>query len=177
MTQSSFAEIFEKVDKVPGWFYRNQAEFLYPFACKAKRVFEIGTYVGRSTLFWALCNSEAEIITCDNVSGDPMGNIPSGTSIDLNIVKQGNILAIHEHSHALVDRFNLPIDLLFLDGGHDFQSLCQDIDDWIPKTKGIVVCHDYMDVWPTVKQAVDYKLRGKYEILTDQFGLFVCKTV
>lgn len=169
-------EIIEKVDRVQGWFFRPQMEFLYPYACKAKRVFEIGTYAGRSTLFWTLCNPKAEIITVDNCVGDPLGNVTSGTSIDPNIVKKGNILAIHEHSHALVNRFNLPIDILFVDGSHDFDSLCQDLDDWLPKTNGIVVCHDYMDVWPTVKQAVDFKLRGKYEILTDQFGLFVIKT-
>ena len=146
--------------------------FLYPYACKAKNIFEIGTFAGRSTLFWTLSNPDAQIVTVDNCVGDPMGNVKEGTSIDPEIVKEGKILAIHEHSHSLVTRYNLPIDLCFIDGAHDFQSLSQDIDDWLPKTKGVLVCHDYMDVWPTVKQACDYKLRGKYELLTDQFGLF-----
>lgn len=169
----SLEEIIKLVEPVPGWFYPDQMTFLYPYACKAKNIFEIGTYAGRSTKFWALCNPDANITTVDLVVGDPMGNVPAGTSIDPEIVKMGNIVSIHEHSHALVNRYNAPIDLLFIDGAHDYQSVCQDIDDWLPKTHGIVVCHDYMDVWPTVKQAVDYKLRGKYELLTDQFGLFV----
>lgn len=173
----SLDEIIQKVSPVAGWFYEDQMRFLYPYAKQSQNIFEIGTFAGRSTLFWTLCNPDAQIITTDLVVGDPMGNVPAGTSINTDIVRTGKILSIHEHSHHLVSRFNLPIDLLFIDGAHDYNSVCQDIGDWLPKVSrgGIVVMHDYMDVWPTVKKACDDTLRGKYELLTDQYGLFVVR--
>jgi predicted O-methyltransferase YrrM len=164
-------EILEQVEKIPGWFYPDQMEFLYPYAQKARNIFEIGTYAGKSTLFWALCNPEASIVTTDTCIGVPSNGI-TGLSILPCVVGVGKIIALKEDSHELVKRYNQPIDLIFVDGGHKYADVCQDITDWLPKVKGIMVVHDYMDVWPEIKQACDNCLRGKYELLTDQFGLF-----
>lgn len=169
-------EIISEVDKIPGWFFRPQMEFLYPYAQRANNIFEIGTYRGRSTLFWILANPDARVMTVDNCIGDPMGNVAPGTSIDPSIPIRGNVVAIHDDVHTLSERFNWPIDFLFIDGSHFYYDLCRDIDDWVPKTHGVVVVHDYMDVWPTVKKGCDDKLRGKYELITDQYGLFVVRT-
>ena len=168
-------EIIKVVDQVPGWFYDYQMKFLHPYAQKALNILEIGTFKGRSTLFWSLCNPKAEIITIDNYVGDPMGNVGPGTMIDPYIVKRGNILPVNIDSHVLAGWFNPKIDLLFIDGAHDYFSLCQDIDDWVPKTNGLVVCHDYMDVWPTVKKACDDMLRDKFELVDDTHDMFVVR--
>lgn len=173
MPDLQLQQIIERVDKIPGWLYHDQMEFLYPLAQKANKIFEIGTFAGKSTLFWTLSNPEAEIITTDLCVGVHGNGIPP-TTILPEVVKSGKIIALHEDSHELVKRFNIPMDIVFVDGDHSYSAVCRDITDWLPKTK-ILVCHDYMDVWPEVKQACDNCLRGKYELLTDQFGLFVVK--
>ena len=177
MADYSLAEIIDLVSQVPGWFYDYQMEFLYPYAQKATNVLEIGTFKGRSTLFWSLCNPKAEIITIDNYVGDPMGNVGPGTMIDPYIVKRGNILPVNIDSHVLAGWFHHDIDLLFIDGGHDYDSLTQDINDWYSKVNehGLIVCHDYMDVWPTVKKACDDNLRGKFELVDDTHDMFVVR--
>lgn len=167
-------DIFDQVDKIPGWFFKDQMEFLYPYACKARNVFEIGTYAGKSTLFWALCNPEASIVTTDTCIGVPSNGI-TGLSILPEVVAQGKIIALKEDSHELVKRYNQPIDLIFIDGSHYYADVCRDITDWLPKVHGIMVCHDYQNEWPETKQACDNCLRGKYELLTDQYGLFVVR--
>jgi len=167
-------EIIERVNKIPGWFFDSQMRFLYPYAQQANDILEIGTYAGKSTLFWSLCNPNARIVTVDNCIGVPSNGI-TGATILPEVVNSGNIIAIKENSHDLSKRYTQPIDLAFIDGGHEYADSCQDITDWIPKVKGLLVCHDYMDTWSTVKQACNNCLRGKYELITDQFDLFVVK--
>lgn len=169
-------EVIERVNKIPGWFYENQMTFLYPYAQKAENILEIGTYAGKSTLFWALCNPDARIITTDTCIGVPANGI-TGLSILPQVVAQGQIVALKENSHELAKRFNQPIDLLFIDGGHEYAAVCQDITDWLPKVKGIIVMHDYMDAWPGIKQAVDNCLRGKVEIISTENDLFIAKSI
>jgi len=174
MQELQFQQILERVDKIPGWFYQNQMEFLFPYAQKATNVFEIGTYAGRSTLFWTLCNPDANIITTDTCIGVPSNGIP-GVEILPEVVNAGKIIALKEDSHELVKRYNQPIDLFFLDGSHKYADVCRDITDWLPKVNGIFVCHDYMDVWAEIKQACDNCLRGKFELIDDKHDMFVVK--
>lgn len=164
-----FLEIVERVDQVEGWFSKEQMEILYPFAQKAKNVMEIGTYAGRSTLFWALSNPKANIVTVDRCIGAP--GFPS-KYISPEIVKEGKIIAIHEDSYNLSARFNWPIDLLFIDGGHDYLDVSRDIEHWSPKVKGIIVMHDYPS-WPGIKQAVEEKLLNKVNIIDDSHDMLV----
>ena len=51
------------------------------------------------------------------------------------------------------------IDFVFIDGSHDFASVCNDIRAWLPKIRwgGTLAGHDYLGAWPGVKHAVrDY---------------------
>jgi len=172
MPKLQLQQIIEEVEKVPGWFYENQMRFLYPYALKAKNIFEIGTYAGKSTLFWALSNPDANIVTTDTCIGVPANGI-TGLSILPEVVSAGKIIALKENSHELVKRYNQPIDLLFIDGGHKYADVCQDITDWLPKVEGVIAVHDYMDAWPEIKQAVDNCLRGEVELISDADDLFV----
>ena len=174
MPDLQLQHIIEKVEKIPGWFYPNQMEFLFPYALKAKNILEIGTYAGKSTLFWTLSNPEATIVTTDTCIGVPANGI-TGLSILPEVVSAGKIIALKEDSHELAKRFNFPIDLLFIDGSHKYSDVCRDITDWLPKLKGIIVVHDYMDAWPEIKQAVDNCLRGKIELISDKNDLFVAR--
>jgi hypothetical protein len=65
------------------------------------------------------------------------------------------VIAMKGDSHELARRHNQLIDLPFLVGAHEYASVCQDITDWVSKITGIAFCHDYKEVWPTVKQSCD----------------------
>lgn len=167
-----FLEIAEEVEKVEGWFSREQMEVIYPFAKLAKNVVEIGTYAGRSTLFWALCNPEATIITIDRCIGAP--GFPM-RFISEETVKRGKILAIHGDSYNVSKRFNLPIDFLFIDGGHHYLDCSQDIVNWLPKLDGVIAVHDYPS-WPGVKEAVETHLKEEVILINDNHDMFVGRT-
>lgn len=49
------------------------------------------------------------------------------------------------------------IDLVFIDGNHDYAHVKQDIQHWSAKVRpgGIISGHDYNDLFPGVVQAVD----------------------
>ena len=49
------------------------------------------------------------------------------------------------------------LDFVFIDGDHTHDAVVRDIEAWLPKVKpeGVFGGHDYVDVWPGVKRAVD----------------------
>ena len=62
----TFDNIFKKVDEIDGWFSHAQMEMLYDYVKEAKGYFlEIGTYRGRSTMFFRLVNKDIDIVTVD----------------------------------------------------------------------------------------------------------------
>lgn len=49
------------------------------------------------------------------------------------------------------------LDMVFVDAGHDYASVRDDLADWIPKLRpgGLLLCDDYEMQWPGVVQAVN----------------------
>lgn len=61
-----------------------------------------------------------------------------------------------------------PVDLVFVDGGHQYHEAKGDITIWLPHIKpgGIMAIHDYekrVKVWHGVNKAVKELIIGKYE--------------
>lgn len=56
------------------------------------------------------------------------------------------------------------LDLVFIDGAHDYDSVMQDIATWRKKTRkgGMLSGHDFQRNFPGVMRAVDESLKGKY---------------
>lgn len=54
-------------------------------------------------------------------------------------------------------RWPFPVDLIFIDGNHSYESCRKDIAAWTPHVRpgGILCGHDYCDACPGVKRAVD----------------------
>jgi len=53
--------------------------------------------------------------------------------------------------------WNIPLDLVFVDGCHNQEGVGRDIKAWAPHVKamGLLVFHDYDHVWPGVTNTVD----------------------
>ena len=49
------------------------------------------------------------------------------------------------------------VDLVYIDGSHEFVDVCNDIKAWKPKIKndGVISGHDFGAGWPEVKRAVE----------------------
>ena len=62
------------------------------------------------------------------------------------------------------------LDFVLIDGAHDYTSVCNDIEAWLPKVKsgGVLAGDDWP--YPGIQAAVRKKLEGKYsiEIIWDQ---------
>lgn len=49
-------------------------------------------------------------------------------------------------------------DLIFIDADHSFEAISLDIDNWLPKSKGVICGHDYL-TWKSVTDAVNSKFK------------------
>lgn len=56
------------------------------------------------------------------------------------------------------------VDLVFIDGNHDYDAVKEDIATWRKKVRkgGILSGHDFQRDFPGVMRAVDESLKGKY---------------
>lgn len=61
------------------------------------------------------------------------------------------------------------LDFVFIDAGHSYASVKQDIESWLPKLKhgSILAGHDYNNGWPGVNRAVNEKFK-KHNILSKE---------
>jgi methyltransferase family protein len=58
-------------------------------------------------------------------------------------------MSTHEASLRIPDK---SLDFVFIDASHDYKSVKQDIEDWAPKVKGMLLGHDFHR--ESVKKAV-----------------------
>lgn len=160
-----YSEIIERTSSIQGYFDQSRMEILYPLIKGLPRgalLVEIGTFHGKSTLFFRLANPEILIITIDVFA--PHEKVPRlgrhiyANNIDSNVLKEGNIFSIKGDSREIVKGFNLPIDCLFIDGHHLYGFVKADIENWTPfiRKRRIVIFDDYgAKEHQGVKQAVD----------------------
>lgn len=49
------------------------------------------------------------------------------------------------------------LDFAFVDASHEYESVAQDIDDWLPKVRSMLLGHDWLN--PDVKRAVTERFK------------------
>jgi len=131
---------------------------------------EIGSYAGESALILA-ASGKLSRLTCIDPWNDRTGEL-HGIHEDFTIIEAAFDAAIaHEpiirklkaHSVDAAATFaNHSLDLVYIDGAHDLDSVRADIRAWRPKLKtgGYMAGHDYFWRFPGVLQAV-YEELGK----------------
>lgn len=161
MDYNKMDEILYRVGKIKGWFSGKNCQFCQPFIEKIRPeglLVELGTYCGKSTLFFRLINPQIRILTidiCEKVSwADP--SIPA-EKVSPEVLKHGSIFQVVGDSSEVVKSFNWPIDLLFIDRIHTYWGVSEDIRLWTPfvKPDGVVLFHDYSVGYPGTIKAVD----------------------
>lgn len=141
-----------------GWMSPAELTWLGEQAAKMQTVVEIGSLRGRSS--YALTKSCPGTVYCIdpwNDAGWIAWNDAVGSVFD-------NVVPIRAASPAAADLVPDRVDMVFIDGAHDYDSVAADIECWLPKTNVLLCGHDYPPdsevgedgrAYPDVKRAVD----------------------
>src|SRR5256884_7036404 len=132
---------------VPGWLTDEEGEALYDLAraCTGKGVIvEIGSWKGKSTVCLGLGSKEGAPLPIYAV--DPHADYRFG-DFKTNVERAGIadlVRPIASLSQPAADDFDEPIELLFVDGSHEYDLVLEDFEKWVPKVVegGWIAFHD-----------------------------------
>jgi hypothetical protein len=155
---------------------------------KPRKMLEIGSYKGESTLMFAASGIFDEIHCIDPHSGyeeanelfgEDWDNVQSDFFTNTRMFKD-KIVYHQDYSYNLANTFaTSEFDFIYIDGSHEYNDVIRDISDYASKTSLIIAGHDYGNAHYGVTQAVNeyfgkpykryadsswmvYKKRGKY---------------
>ncbi|GIV15309.1 MAG: hypothetical protein KatS3mg022_0744 [Armatimonadota bacterium] len=151
-------ELLALTSSVEGWLTVEEGELLYRLAqaCAGKGVIvEIGSFKGKSTIWLAkgsLAGAGAKVVAIDPHTGSVehrRGDQPVWTYTEFlaNLRRAGVeevVTPIVATSAEAAERFDQPVELLFIDGDHRYEMVRQDFDLWFPKLLegGYLLMHD-----------------------------------
>ena len=178
----TFDNIFKKVDEIDGWFSHAQMEMLYDYVKEAKGYFlEIGTYRGRSTMFFRLVNKDIDIVTVDCMNykwgkPDPNGVKLENKPIDQRVYALGNIIQIIGGSSYVSKFLNLKFGIIFIDGDHTYEGAVKDILAWKDSLVSgrLMIFHDYdrVGVYKAVHELLE---TGDYNLIDRECSMAILR--
>jgi len=145
---------------IEGWMNDTDLLWLFDAAKEMENVVEIGSWKGRST-HALLSGCKGTVYAVDHflgssnepeahaeakardISQDFMKNV--GSFKNLKVLKMGSADAVKQFEDNSVD-------MVFIDAGHTYEEVLNDIKLWLPKTKKIICGHDRRH--PPVKKAL-----------------------
>jgi MMP 1-O-methyltransferase len=141
------AEVKPLIADIPGWLTDEEGEALYELArgCRGDGVIvEIGSWKGKSTVCLGLGSRAGKAVPVYAV--DPHADYRFG-DFKTNVERAGIaglVRPIASLSQAAADGFDEPIELLFVDGSHEYDLVLDDFEKWVPKVVegGWVAFHD-----------------------------------
>lgn len=158
--------------QIAGWFSYPEQLFMYEAGKNMESAIELGSWKGKST--HALCSSGCPDVTAiDTWAGsefEPEAHAEAKTgSVEAEFRKNlkdfPNLKIIKaDINEAVKDIPDKSVDMVFIDAGHTYEEVKNDILKWKDKAKILLCGHDYVSGWPGVKQAVDELLGGPDEL-------------
>jgi predicted O-methyltransferase YrrM len=155
---------------IEGWFdFSNLYAFIVSSFEKGKFV-EIGSWLGKSSAFMAVeiknSNKNIDFYCVDTWRGS------SEHELDERIINDSlfnsfleNTKPVKEYikpirkssEEASKDFEDNSLDFIFIDAGHSYEDVKNDLEKWYPKLKenGIIAGHDFSQAWPGVIMAVN----------------------
>jgi len=131
---------------VPGWLTDEEGEALYELARACTgigAIVEIGSFKGKSTICLGLGSKAGASLPIHAI--DPhQERFPE---FEANVERAGIaelVRPIPSLSQVAADNFHEPIELLFVDGSHEYDLVLEDFEKWVPKVVdgGWVAFHD-----------------------------------
>ena len=149
-------------NSIDGWMFPAELTWLYETAKRMLNIAEIGCWKGRS------------VYAIDHWQGSEDGPGVSREAAAAAFVEFGRNcgdfrnLRMIERDSVAASRFfgDGELDMVFIDGAHDYVSVLCDLLSWIPKTRVMIAGHDYCSSWPGVVQAVEevFTVRRNVEV-------------
>lgn len=135
-----------------GWMSPPELEWLRLQASRMESVVEIGCLHGRSSFALATgCKGTVYCIDPWNDDGFASWSKSVGDVFD-------NVIGIQLPSPEAAANVPDKVDMVFIDGAHDYDSVVADITCWLPKTNVLLCGHDYISEnagFPDVATAVN----------------------
>ena len=170
-------------DKIQGWFTYPKlfAAAVRHFPTQSHFV-EIGAWKGKSSAYMAVeiinSNKEIKFDCVDTFEGSEEQRNPAKNTFEPQLLEDEDYLyrTFTENMESVEGTYTAlrmtsveaakgyedeSLDFVFIDGSHDYDSVCTDIGVWFPKMKksGVMAGHDYG--WSAeVRKAVDDSFRG-----------------
>jgi predicted O-methyltransferase YrrM len=122
-----------------------ELECLLAYAREADVVVEVGCYEGKTTMDLAR-GARGRVYAIDPFFRGRLGICYGELIAKTHRRRRGvrNVEFIRGFSHEVAPKFSSPIDLLFVDADHNYESIKRDWQEWFPKVKpgGVVALHD-----------------------------------
>lgn len=159
------AHVLEVLSSVTGWLSDNEAVYLNTMAAQVQApnvIVEIGSFQGKSTIALAL-NSSVPVYAIDphHDHTDEIGGVFGSSDrarFAENIVAAGvheRVCPVNLTSNEAYSGFNHPVGLLFIDGGHNFNQVRDDVFGWGSYliAGGLLCIHDR--TWSDIERVLD----------------------
>lgn len=157
---------------IKGWFSYPEQLFIYNTGKMMESFIECGSWKGKST--HALLSSGCPKVTAiDHWKGSEFepeahAEAKSGSVFEefkKNVGHFTNLTIINaDINDAVNDIPDKSVDAVFIDAGHTYEEVKNDIKKWKGKARILLCGHDYCPGWPGVIQAVDEEFGGPDEI-------------
>lgn len=155
---SEFDSCWARAAQINGWLTRREGEFLFTAASAVRRggtIVEIGSFFGRSTVCLGLgsrAGGRARVIAVDPQFGSPKHTHllrcdDPAPHLRANLAQAGlePLVTVLQHTSQQAAPLVVgEIDLLFIDGSHEYADVALDYALWFPKLRvgGVVAFHD-----------------------------------
>lgn len=170
-------EIIDLTGNIDGFLSAKEGELLYKLAknCKGNGVIvEIGSFKGKSTIWLAQGSKAAKNIKVyaidPHTGAGEYSSLYGATSTfeefrkHIENAKVNDIVVpLRKMSEEAAREFKEPVELVFIDGAHEYELVKLDFDLWSPKLvdHGIIAFHDTV-LWPGPKAVVkEYIFKSK----------------
>ena len=149
-------------NSIPGWMSLVQLNWLYDTSKEMDSIVEIGSWKGKST-HALLSGCKGTVWAVDHFKGSWADEAhKEARERDIypdfleNVGRFKNLKVLKMSSKEAAKQFkDKSVDMVFIDGGHTYEEVKQDIEMWLPKAKKLICGHDYQG--GDVSQAVDEK--------------------
>lgn len=134
--RTNFDAVWAVADQIPGWLTRDQALMLWQAALRlapGSHIVEIGSHQGRSTVVLASAArlAGARVTAIDPfLEGRLLGGAATRNRFEVNIAHAGltdTVTLVAERSTRLRPTWTQQVDLLYIDGKHDFWTVRDDL--------------------------------------------------
>jgi hypothetical protein len=163
---------------IEGWMDNKELTFLYNFAKISRSVVEVGSWKGRST-HALLSGCKGQVFAVDHFKGSASQvGLMHKEAVENNIYTDfmknvghfPNLVVLKEDSCIAAKRFpKHSMDLVFIDGEHDYEGVKGDIQNWWPISRKFIVGHDLYQ--QGVMLALEH-LKVPYTPLGTELGLW-----